>query len=148
MLVLTNDVYGNGKSVDADNFTHAIGGTGTPLLSLYKGPLYFVKYKEVASVAGQDNCAFLIRTSGITLYGVNLLGCSDDSLLSDAGGYDLSNLNLVGTTLEINADCTLRNCRIRNGRNVVRVYGGNKDGTKYFIDSLGRTRAATPIAST
>ena len=136
VLEFKNDVYGNGKSIDADNYTHALDGGGKPLLSLYAGPLYFVKYKQVASVAGQDNCAFLIRTDGVKLYGVNLLGCSDDSLQSTEGGYDLTNLNLTGTTLEINADCEIINCRIRNGRNVVRAYGGNRNGNAYFVDSL------------
>ncbi len=141
VLEFKNDVYGNGKSIDADNFTHALDSQDIPLLELYQGPLYFVKYKQMASVAGQDNCAFLIRTNGVKLYGVNLLGCSDDSLLNADGVYDLTNLNLTGTTLEINADCEIINCRIRNGRNVVRAYGGNRNGNKYFIDSLAENAA-------
>ena len=143
VLEFTANVYGNGKSIDADNFTHALDNTGKPLLAgLYDGPRYFVKYQQMASVAGQDNCAFLIRTDGIKLYGVNLLGCSDDSLLSAEGQYDLTNLNLTGTTLEINADCEIVNCRIRNGRNVVRAYGGNRDGNAYFVDSLAGSALA------
>ncbi len=133
---ITNDLYGNGFSIDADCFTHALDGNDQPLLDRYRGPLYFVEYKQTASVAGQDNCAFLIRKDGVKLYGVNLLGCRDESLSSASGGYDLTNLNLAGTTLEINADCSIVNCRIRNGRNVVRAYGGNRDGSKYFLDSL------------
>ena len=136
VLEFTNDVYGNGKSIDADNFTHVLDGTGKPRLELYKGPLYFVNFKQTASVAGQDNCAFLVRTDGVKLYGVNLLGCSDDSLLNENGEYDLTNLNLTGTTLEVNADCEIVNCRIRNGRNVVRAYGGNRKGEAYFLDRL------------
>lgn len=140
-LEFTNDVYGNGKSIDADNYTHAHDANGKPLLDLYKGPLYFVKYKQTASVAAQDNCAFLLRTDGVKLYGVNLLGCSDSSLENENGEYDLTNLNLVGTTLEINASCEIVNCRISNGRNVVRAYGGNRDGAKYFINSLTENNA-------
>ncbi len=136
VLEFTNSVYGNGKEIDADYFTHAHDSSGKPLLNSYKNPLYFVKYQEVASVAGQDNCAFLIRKDGIKLYGVNLLGCSDDSLMNASGTYDLTQLNLTGTTLEVNADCEIINCRIRNGRNVLRIYGGNRNGDKYFIDSL------------
>ncbi len=132
---ITNDLYGNGFNIDADAFTHALDGNGMPRLN-YRGPLYFVAYKQIASVAGQDNCAFLIRTDGVKLYGVNLLGCKDSSLLSNEGNYDLTQLNLVGTTLEVNADCDIINCRIRNGRNVVRTYGGNRDGEHYFVDSL------------
>ncbi len=138
-LEFTNSVYGNGKSIDASKFTHALDGTGKALF--YKGPLYFVKYREMASVAGQDNCAFLIRTDGVTLYGVNLLGCSDSLLENENGEYDLTKLNKTGTTLEINASCKILNCRVRNGRNVVRAYGGNRNGNKYFIDSLSENSA-------
>lgn len=136
VMEFKNDIYGNGYSIDAGNFTHALDSSGVPQISLYKGPLYFVKFKEMASVAGQDNCAFLIRKDGVKLYGVNLLGCSDENLLSESGEYDLTNLNLTGTTLEINASVDIINCRIRNGRNVIRAYGGNRDGQKYFINSL------------
>ena len=142
-LEFRNSVYGNGKSIDAGNYTHAHDANGTPLLDLYKGPLYFVNYRQMASVAGQDNCAFLIRTDGVKLYGVNLLGC-DDSLLADpeTGEYDLTRLNLTGTTLEVNADCEIVNCRVRNGRNVVRAYGGNRDGSGYFLERLPGTEIA------
>lgn len=140
VMEFSNDVYGNGKSIDANNFTQAHDANGKPLLELYKGPLYFVKYGQMASVAGQDNCAFLIRTDGVKLYGVNLLGCSDSSLLSSNAEYNLSRLNLTGTTLEINANAEIVNCRIRNGRNVVRAYGGNRDGDHYFLDDLSQNR--------
>ncbi|MCH5159710.1 MAG: Ig-like domain-containing protein [Clostridiales bacterium] len=132
-LEFTNDVYGNGKSIDADNFTHAVDGTGMPLI--FTGPLSFVQYNGVASVAGQDNCAFLMRTDGVKLYDVSLFGCSNESLTGE-NDYDLSNLNNVGTTLDINASVDIINCRISNGRNVVRIYGGNRDGNNYFINSL------------
>lgn len=133
------DVYGNGFDLNAENFTNATDASGKP--QIFCGPLVFVEYKGVASVAGQDNCAFLVRTDGVTLYGVNLLGCSDDSLFEEQGGvatYQLNNLNKLGTTLEINADCSVINCRIRNGRNTVRVYGGNKNGDNYFTILNGK----------
>lgn len=130
-----NNVYGNGYTLNAEYFSHALDGTGNPTFNIYRDPLYFVKYRDMASVAGQDNCAFLVRTDGVTFYGVNLLGCLDSSLYKD-GAYDLNNLNHVGTVLEINSSVNLINCRIRNGRNVVRAYGGNKDGTNYMINFL------------
>lgn len=141
-LEFKNDVYGNGKSIDASNYTHCHDANRTPLLSLYRGPLFFVNYRQMASVAGQDNCAFLIRTDGVKLYGVNLLGC-DDSFLADpeSGQYDVTQLNLTGTTLEVNASAEIVNCRIRNGRNVIRAYGGNRNGDKYFIDNLSQNTA-------
>ncbi len=141
VMEFKEDVYGNGKNIDASNYTHVLDGSGVPKFSLYRGPLYFVNYKQMASVAGQDNCAFLIRTDGVKLYGVNLLGCSDELLVNEKGAYDLTQLNLTGTTLEVNASVDIVNCRIRNGRNVVRTYGGNRNGNKYFIDSLSENNA-------
>lgn len=146
VLEFKNDVYGNGRFIDADQFTQNLDGSSTKPLSklpLYNGPLYFVKYKQMASVAGQDNCAFLIRTDGVKLYGVNLFGCSNESLKDEeTGGYDLTRLNLTGTALEINADCAIVNCRVQNGRNVVRVYGGNRNGNGYFLEKLPNTEIA------
>lgn len=133
-IEFTNDVYGNGKNIDAEYISNSMDASGTP--NIFMDPLVFVEYRGIAAVRGQDNCAFLIRTDGVKLYGVNLLGCSDDSLNDDTGNYELNKLNKIGTTLEINADCEIINCRIRNGRNVVRVYGGNRNGENYFVDSL------------
>ncbi len=133
VIEFRNDVHGNGYSVNAEYFTHAVDGTGVP--QIFTGPLFFVSYGEIASVAAQDNIAFLVRTDGVTLHNVTLLGCSDESLYDD-GEYKLENLNNVGTTLEINASVNVLNCRVRNGRNVVRVYGGNRNGNSYFIESL------------
>lgn len=133
VIEFRNDVHGNGYSVNAEYFTHAVDGAGVP--QIFTGPLVFVSYGEIASVAAQDNIAFLVRTDGVTLHNVTLLGCSDESLYDD-GEYKLENLNNVGTTLEINAGVNVLNCRVRNGRNVVRVYGGNRNGNSYFIESL------------
>ena len=133
VIEFRNDVHGNGYSLNAEYFTHAVDGTGVP--QIFTGPLFFVSYGEIASVAAQDNIAFLVRTDGVTLHNVTLLGCSDESLYDD-GEYKLENLNNVGTTLEINASVNVLNCRVRNGRNVVRVYGGNRNGNSYFIESL------------
>lgn len=139
-LEFTNDVYGNGKYLDAEYFTNAVDASGRPLI--FTGPLSFVSFGEeysAARVAAQDNCAFLIRTDGIKLYGVNLRGCSDESLY-EGDKYELNHLNYVGTTLEINADCEIINCRLQNGRNVVRAYGGNRetnfDPISYYINSV------------
>ena len=127
-------VYGNGYTLNAEYISNAADGSGVPYF--FRGPLFFVSYGEVASVAGQDNISFLVRTKGVTLHNLTLLGCSDSSLLTAENQYDLTKLNNVGTTLEINEDVNVVNCRIRNGRNVVRVYGGNRDGDRYFLDTL------------
>lgn len=132
-----NDVYGNGFTLNAEYFTNKKDGSGIPLL--YRGPLHFVSFGELASVAAQDNISYLVRTDGVTLYNVTLLGCSDSSLEED-GQYKLEYLNNIGTVLEINADCEVLNCRVRNGRTVMRVYGGNRNGENYFIESLSQNK--------
>ena len=137
VIEFKNDVYGNGYSLNAEYFTNAQDGSGTPLL--YRGPLDFVSFGEVADVAAQDNISYLVRTDGVMLYNVVLLGCSDSSLEED-GQYKLENLNNIGTVLEVNADCDILNCRVRNGRTVVRAYGGNRDGENYFIESLSQNK--------
>ena len=137
VIEFKNDVYGNGYSLNAEYFTNAQDGSGTPLL--YRGPLDFVSFGEVADVAAQDNISYLVRTDGVTLYNVVLLGCGDSSLEED-GQYKLENLNNIGTVLEVNADCDILNCRVRNGRTVVRAYGGNRDGENYFIESLSQNK--------
>lgn len=140
VLEFRNDVYGNGYSINAMHFTAVKDSSGVS--QIFRGPLHFVSYGQVASVAGQDNSAYLVRTDGITLCNVTLLGCSDETLSDGKGGYDLSALNETGTVLEVNADCSIINCRIRNGRNGVRIYGGNRQGNGYFIQSLAQNDGA------
>lgn len=136
-LEFKNDLYGNGYSVDAGFMTYV----STDLKSeyIFSGPLSLVEFGDIASVAAQDNIAFLVRTDGVKLYNVTLLGCSDECLRDDTKPEEellyLTKLEEVGTTLEINADADIINCRIRNGRNVVRAYGGNSSGDNYFVDS-------------
>lgn len=132
-LELKNDVYGNGYTLNAELLAAATDGTGKPVF--FRGPLDFVRFGQVASVAAQDNICFLVRTDGVKLHNLTLLGCGDDLLMGEEG-YDLTRLNLVGTVLEVNASMSLLNCRVRNGRTAVRVYGGNRSGEKYFCETL------------
>lgn len=125
------DVYGNGHTINAELLSAAKDGAGKPLF--FRGPLDFVRFGSLASVAAQDNICFLVRTDGIKLYHVNLLGCGDERL-TGGEGYDLSALNTVGTVLELNASVKVMNCRVRNGRTAVRVYGGNREGDRYFSE--------------
>ena len=135
-----NDVYGNGYRLNAEYFTNAKDGDAP---RFFKGPLFFVRYASMASVAAQDNIAYLVRTDGVTLHDVELLGCNDEALVDETTGMNnLSLLNNVGTVLEINADADILNCRIRNGRNVVRAYGGNRSASKYFIERLSESSEA------
>lgn len=133
-----NNVYGNGHFVSAEYITNMRSTlTDTvPSYALFKGPLNFVAANtapesdggiDAASVKGQDNISFLVRKNGIVLDNLALCGCDDSALYStDKDGnkkIELSYLNEKGTTLEVMCNATLLNCRIKNGRTVVRVFG-------------------------
>ncbi len=120
LIEFKKDVYGNGFEINADAFTRCVDGAGVPLI--FKGPLDFVAI-STASVKAQDNISFLVRTKGVVINNVVLKGCKDESLLED-GKFNLSNLNNVGTTLEIAKSAHLLNSRVSNGRTVVRVFAG------------------------
>lgn len=120
LIEFKNHVYGNGFEINADKFTQCKDATGLPII--FKGPLNFVAIAS-ASVKGQDNISFLVRTDNVLINNVVLKGCSDDSLNED-GQFNLSKLNYVGTTLEIAKSATLLNSRVSNGRTVVRIFAG------------------------
>lgn len=138
VLEISNNIYGNGHTINAHNFT-TLNEQG-----YFRGPLNFVSLGEgSASVKGQDNIAFLVRTDDVMVYNTTLLGCDDDYLTvktdeNKEAVNSLLKLENVGTTLEVNADAKFVNCRIRNGRNVVRAYGGNRDGQHYFVEDLSQ----------
>lgn len=121
LIEFTNHVYGNGFEINADKFTQCKDATGVP--KIFKGPLNFVAIAS-ASVKGQDNVSFLVRTDNVLINNVVLKGCSDDSLLEEDGQFNLSKLNYVGTTLEIAKSAKLLNSRVSNGRTVVRIFAG------------------------
>lgn len=121
LIEFKNHVYGNGFEMNADKFTQCNDATGLP--KIFKGPLNFVAISS-ASVKGQDNISFLVRTDKVLINNVVLKGCSDDSLLEEDGQFNLSKLNYVGTTLEIAKSAKLLNSRVSNGRTVVRIFAG------------------------
>lgn len=121
LIEFRNHVYGNGFEINADKFTQCKDATGIP--KIFKGPLNFVAISS-ASVKGQDNISFLVRTDKVLINNVVLKGCSDDSLLEEDGQFNLSKLNYVGTTLEIAKSAKLLNSRVSNGRTVVRIFAG------------------------
>lgn len=121
LIEFKNHVYGNGFEINADKFTQCKDATGVP--KIFKGPLNFVAISS-ASVKGQDNVSFLVRTDKVLINNVVLKGCSDDSLLEEDGQFNLSKLNYVGTTLEIAKSAKLLNSRVSNGRTVVRIFAG------------------------
>lgn len=122
LIEFKNHVYGNGFEINADKFTQCKDATGLP--KIFKGPLNFVAISSSASVKGQDNVSFLVRTDDVLINNVVLKGCSDDSLLEEDGQFNLSKLNYVGTTLEIAKSAKLLNSRVSNGRTVVRIFAG------------------------
>lgn len=132
LIEFKKDVYGNGFEINADKFTQCKDdATGLP--KIFKGPLNFVAISS-ASVKGQDNISFLVRTDNVLINNVVLKGCSDDSLNED-GQFNLSKLNYVGTTLEIAKSAKLLNSRVSNGRTVVRIFaGGPKMGSPVVED--------------
>ncbi len=131
LIEFKNHVYGNGFEINADKFTQCKDATGLP--KIFKGPLNFVAISS-ASVKGQDNISFLVRTDKVLINNVVLKGCSDDSLNED-GQFNLSKLNYVGTTLEIAKSAKLLNSRVSNGRTVVRIFaGGPKMGSPVVED--------------
>lgn len=121
LIEFKNHVYGNGFEINADKFTQCKDATGVP--KIFKGPLNFVAISS-ASVKGQDNVSFLVRTDNVLINNVVLKGCRDDSLLEEDGQFNLSKLNYVGTTLEIAKSAKLLNSRVSNGRTVVRIFAG------------------------
>ena len=135
ILEFTNDVYGNGYTINADKFTMARDSVGNPVI--FKGPLNFVSAAG-ASVKAQDDIVFLVRNDDVLINNVNLLGCSNESLIDEeTGGVDLTRLNYAGTTLEISADnCTLVNSRVSNGRTVVRIFGGETTNGTPIVENL------------
>lgn len=139
LVEFKNNVYGNGYEINGDYFTRATDAVGTPLV--FKGPLDFVAVTN-AAVKAQDNIVFLVRTDGVTLNNVVLNGCKNDSLIDpDNGNFDLSLLNNAGTVLEICSDADVLNCRISNGRTVVRIFGRGTDGNP-VVKSASEVNAA------
>ncbi len=122
-----NNVYGNGYELNTEYITNVVDSTGVLHdYAVFKGPLDFVAAymngTKIASVKGQDNISFLVRKDGIVLDNVVLTGCDDESLYN-GDTMELNLLNYIGTTLEIMSDATIKNCRVKNGRTCVRIFG-------------------------
>jgi len=125
-IKFTNNVYGNGFSLNANNITNVVDSTGALYpWSVFNGPLDFVAIAG-ASVKAQDNVAFLVDDN-VILDNVELVGAN----LSGNATSDLTQLNYVGTTCEVVGDnVKIVNSRIRNGRNVLRIFGDDENQNK------------------
>ena len=137
---IQDDFYGNGFTINtheltfpSDTQTITVNGESTIVAyltpaDLYSGPLHFVTLgnpnysmsttKPMYTLYGQDNSAFYIDNDNLDLIDVHFKNCDF--------GNNLSNLEYVGTTLDINADnVTIKDSIIENGRNVVRTYSSH-----------------------
>lgn len=134
IIKFTNNCYGNGYVLNADNITNLVDGTNSLYsFAKFRGPLDLVAIPN-ASVKAQDNICF-IASSNVMLNNVELVGAN----MRGVDNSDLNQLNYVGTVLEIMGDnVKIVNSRIRNGRNCVRVFGkesGNYDKINVLIES-------------
>lgn len=134
LLQFKNDVYGNGKIINAHNLTMGtLDSTLSPTENtIFRGPLNFVSMttseSSAISVKGQDNVCFAVYEN-VTLNNVDFRGCTLEA--DEEGNIDLTDLNLVGTTVEVFGDnVNFEYCRISNGRTVMRIFGDSQDKTK------------------
>ena len=130
LLQFRNDLYGNGYVINAHNATYKLDASGKPTSdALFTGPLNFVAMSEtggVISVKAQDNICFALH-DGVTVKNVELRGC--DLTADGNGNYDLTDLDYIGTTVEVFGDVNIEHSRITNGRTVLRAFGdGDSDG--------------------
>ncbi|MBP5308723.1 MAG: hypothetical protein J6Z34_06280 [Clostridia bacterium] len=128
-VTFRKNVYGNGYTINAHELCYPssvmekyetvngenvkVGETASPSFSdPFQGPLIFVMDLSCACY-GQDNIGFLIEGDGIVIDNLTLKNCNNVN--------DLSNLDYVGTVVEVAGDdVRIKNCQIMNGRTVVR----------------------------
>ncbi len=127
-LRVQKDFYGNGYSLNFHNLTYPSttrteNGITYPVVlptDMYKGGLPFYSLGDpnalpIVTAYGQDNVGMLIDNENVMINDVNISNCNTPS--------SLSFFNTVGTVVEVNADdVTIKNCRIQNGKNVVRSF--------------------------
>lgn len=136
-LHIQDDFYGNGFTINLHELTYPSGRQNVtidgetylvPYLEkddLYRGPLPFVTLGNpnysmsdtlpMFTLYGQDNSGVYVDSDNVTINDVHFKNCDF--------GNNLSNLEYVGSTLDINADnVTIKNSIIENGRNVIRSY--------------------------
>ena len=139
LISFTDDVYGNGHKINADNVVshgqwETVTESGQTQLkdwAFFRGPLNFVGLagdggiNTGISVAAQDNVCFA-AFKGVTLNNVELIGRNMDAYAD--GTQNLQSLHYAGTVLEVfGDDVSIEYSRIKNGRNVVRAFGDPED---------------------
>lgn len=127
------DVYGNGYQINAHNVAYGLDSTDALKDSaLFRGPKNFVSLTDsegsAMSVKAQDNICFAVYQD-VSLNNVELKSC--DLKADPSGNFDLTDLNYVGTTVEVLGDnVNINYSRLTNGRTVLRVFGDANDSTK------------------
>lgn len=146
---VTNNLYGNGYSVNADCLTRVYAAKSGD--RIYRGPINLVSYtnnqtKENMAVKSQDSIIFVVNRDNITMTNVELKGCLDQSLQNESGSADLTNLDYCGTVLEVVGDnCTLSYSRVNNGRTAVRVFGSANTSAAITAANADNYRVHTTI---
>ncbi|MBQ9785547.1 MAG: hypothetical protein IJW29_08595 [Clostridia bacterium] len=131
------DFYGNGYTINLHNLTFPYDVTeytdqngkivSVPTLrsdNIFRGPLPLYTLGNpnnmpLISLYGQDNIGMYIDGDNITVNDVNLKNCDI--------GESFSNLQYVGTVMEINGDgVTVKNSVLQNGKHVVRAFSAEE----------------------
>ena len=142
LLEFKNDIYGNGYTINASNVTMQLDSAGALKSdALFRGPLNFVaatgSESSAASVKAQDNVSFAIF-EGVNVRNVKLYGCTLEA--DSEGNLDLTDLDYVGTTVEVfGDDVDFKYTRIHNGRVVLRVFGDALDSSKVINVSISNS---------
>ncbi len=141
LLSFRNDLYGNGHTINAGNVTMQLDEVGALKQgALFRGPLNFVALTQegasLASVKAQDNICFALY-EGVSVRNVKLYGCT---LNSEGGEVDLTDLDYVGTTVEVLGDgVEILYSRVQNGRTVLRVFGDAEDASKKITVNISNS---------
>ena len=132
-LRIQNDFYGNGYTLNFHNVTYPTSGVeinqadGSTIFypelakdDIFRGPLPFYTLGDhnnmpLIEALGQDNVGVYLDGDGILFDDVNVKNC-------DYGNF-FSTLNTVGTVVDVHGDdITIKNCRLQNGKNVLRSF--------------------------
>ena len=147
-LRVQKDFYGNGYTINMHNLTfpsdiiiqESEGGTiNIPVLGkddLFRGPLPFYALGDPTNMPlvkafGQDNIGMYVDGNDITINDLNLKNCDFGNMVS--------NLNTTGTVLETHGDnITIQNCRLSNGKTIVRSFSSMNTTIKNSMLSSSR----------
>ena len=153
-LHIQKDFYGNGYQLDFHDLTYpssltqVIGPDGNthqiPTLSskdLFRGPLYTYSLGDsgnlpIIAIYGQDNSGLYVEGKDITINDVDVRNCDY--------GDSLSFLSTTGSVMDVlGENVTLKNSRLANGKNVLRVFSSMgvtvdncllSDGMNFLLD--------------